>query len=277
MNRIHYLRLILVLAVVGCSTPAESPTETIKMVDVGGHALEMVFEGQGSPAIVFDAGMVGGMRNWVPVRDSVALYAQTVVFERAGFGNSEEGPSPRSARQLSLELHTALENAGVEFPVVLVGHSAGGLFSTVFANLFPNDVAGLVLVDPATVAVYDYMRESDPERWANYVQEVTAQYEPPPGWFGQWDALPLTLKQAREVWPLPQVPTVVLSALTAAGEWPIESDRDMEVWELAQREFAERIPGAEHIVLPNAHHVSILTEQALRQKVLEVWRRVNQR
>ncbi len=263
--------LLLTLAALG--PQAEAQAQEAQLVDAGGHRLEMVLVGAGSPAVVFDAGMIGGMQNWAPVRDSVAQHAQTVIFERAGFGHSEIGPSPRTASQLSRELHTALGNAGIEFPIVLVGHSAGGMFSRVFAHLYPADVAGLVFVDSAMEAVYEYMEDSDSVRWASYVEEVSSLYEPPPGWFGQWVALPTSLDEARESWPLPDVPTVVLSALTPAGEWPIESDRDMEVWEAAQREFAKRIPEAEHIVFPDAHHVSILQEPLLRRKIVEVWLR----
>jgi pimeloyl-ACP methyl ester carboxylesterase len=243
------------------------------MVDAGGHRLEMELMGEGAPAVVFDAGMIGKMENWTTVRDSVAIHTNTVIFERAGFGRSEEGPSPRSAERLAAELHTALRNGGVAFPIVLVGHSAGGLFSRVFASMFPDDVAGLVFVDPAVEEVYDYMRESDPTRWDRYADEVRRLYDPPPGWFGQWDALQTSLDQARSSWPLPDVPMVLLSALSPAGEWPVSSDQDMEVWSRAQRELARRLPAAEHVVLPDAHHMSILQEPALRVKVLEVWAR----
>jgi len=276
MKQSKVLGALVFAAAIGCSGDPMPSGEDTRMVDAGGHLLEMVFKGTGTPAVVFDAGMIGRMRNWTTARDSVSLHTRTVIFERAGFGNSEQGPSPRTAEQLSAELHTALQNAGVEFPVILVGHSAGGLFSRVFAARHPSDVAGLVFVDPATVAVYDYMRESDPLRWDSYVDEVTAAMDPPPGWFGQWEALPRTLDQAEQAWPVPDVPTVVLSALTAAGEWPMESDQDMEVWERTQRMFAGRIPGAEHVVLPEAHHMSVLEEAVLREKILEVWSRATQ-
>ena len=70
---------------------------------------------------------------------------------------------------------------------------------------------------------------------------------------------------------------MVLSALEPAGEWPLESAEDMEVWERTQHEFAERIPGAEHVVLPEAHHLSVLEEVVLREKILEVLSRLTQR
>jgi pimeloyl-ACP methyl ester carboxylesterase len=133
----------------------------------------MILMGKGSPAVVFDAGMSGGMAGWTTARDSVALDTTTVMFERAGFGGSEEGPSPRTAEQLAKELRTALRNAGVAFPVVLVGHSAGGMFSVVYTRLYPSDIAGLVLVDSATDSMYDHMRESDPARWENRSDPAT--------------------------------------------------------------------------------------------------------
>ena len=121
----RYASLVLIVLSVAVFSPAVA--QESRMVEAGGHRLHMEFKGVGSPAVVFDAGMNGITQGWGLVRDSVAVYTQTVVFERAGFGDSDVGPSPRDARQLSRELFTALENAGVEFPVILVGHSAGGL------------------------------------------------------------------------------------------------------------------------------------------------------
>jgi len=271
MVRIILAGILLLALSVSCSCDEGSGDPSVLMVDAGGHRLEMVLKGTGSPAVVFDAGMVGGAQNWDSVRDSVAFHTSTVVFERAGFGLSEIGPSPRSANQLALELRTALGNAGISLPIVLVGHSAGGLYSRVFASLFPDDIAGLVFVDAATEEVYEYMQQSDPARWEGYVEEVRESHRPAPGWFGQWEALPLSLDQARASWPLPEVPTVVVSALTPAGEWPLASSEDMEVWARAQRAFADRIPGAKHVEIPDAHHMSLLHDPGLRTAVLEVW------
>jgi len=270
--------LVIVLSI-SCVLSTKATAQDRRMVDAGGHRLEMILMGEGSPAVVFDAGMSGGMAGWTTARDCVALHTRTVIFERAGFGESEEGPSPRTAEQLTMELRTALRNAGVEFPVVLVGHSAGGMFSVVYTSLYPSDIAGLVLVDPATDSMYDHMRENDPARWENRSDPAAwaEGWNAPPGWVGQMEALPQSVEQFRDSWPLPDIPTVVLTALSPAGGYPLESAQDMLRWERFQSGLVARIPGAEQVVLPDANHGSILGETVLREKIVEVIARASGR
>jgi pimeloyl-ACP methyl ester carboxylesterase len=240
----------------------------------------MVFRGTGGPAVVLDAGMGGGMRGWNTVRDVVARQTQTVIFERAGFGASEAGPSPRTARRIATELHTALANAGVQFPVVLVGHSAGGFFAVVFAALFPRDVAGLVLVDAATDTDYDYMRDTDPKFWAKRSDPGPWKAEgmaAPPGWIGQMDALPESVEQYKASWALPLIPTIVLTAMKPLGGEGPDSVAGTPTWARFQEGLVARIPEAQHAVLPNANHVSILEAPVLGEKVLEVVKRASGR
>jgi hypothetical protein len=79
------------------------------------------------------------------------------------------------------------------------------------------------------------------------------------------------MDQARDSWPLPEVPTVVLTALEPiAGEWPLDTPENMEVWLQAHLELLDRIPNAEHIVLPNANHGSIANEDVLGDSILQM-------
>ena len=118
-----------------------------EMVDVCTHSLHINCLGEGSPTVILEAANLGMSALWVRVQRQLAQSTRVCAYDRAGLGWSERGPEPRDARQISSELHTLLEGAGTEGPYVLVGHSYGGLYARMYAARYPNQVAGLVLVD----------------------------------------------------------------------------------------------------------------------------------
>ena len=85
--------------------------------------------------------------DWSLVQPAVSSFARVCSYDRAGFAWSDIGPIPRTMKQEAYELHLLLEKAGLPTPYILVGHSVGGLISRVFKAQYPNDVAGMVLVD----------------------------------------------------------------------------------------------------------------------------------
>jgi pimeloyl-ACP methyl ester carboxylesterase len=120
-----------------------------EMVDIGGHSLHIYCMGEGSPPVVIDVGFAASSANWHTIQEQMAQDTRVCAYERAGYGQSDPGPEPRHSQQVAGELKTLLENAGIEGPYVLVGHSLGGLNVQVFADLYPDLVAGAVLLDPA--------------------------------------------------------------------------------------------------------------------------------
>jgi pimeloyl-ACP methyl ester carboxylesterase len=120
-----------------------------RLVDIGGRRLHIVCDGDGSPAVVFDAALGASSVSWTLVRPEVARRTRACAYDRAGFGWSDAGPLPRTAGVIAGELHVLLGRAGVPPPYLLVGHSFGALVVRIFAARHPADVAGLVLVDPA--------------------------------------------------------------------------------------------------------------------------------
>jgi pimeloyl-ACP methyl ester carboxylesterase len=119
------------------------------LVAVGGHRLHGLVEAAGTPAVVFDAPVGASSLSWALVQPHVAATTRTVVYDRAGYGWSDSGPRPRSSGRLVDELHDFLQNAQVPKPYVLVGASLGGCNVRLYAYRYPEEVAGLVLVDPA--------------------------------------------------------------------------------------------------------------------------------
>src|SRR5215207_6502502 len=121
-----------------------------EMVDVGGYSLHINCVGQGSPTVLLDAGSGLFSAQWVRVQREVSGTTRVCAYDRAGMGWSEMGPDPRDARQITGELHTLLGKAGIEGPYVLAGHSFGGMYMQTYAARYPDEVAGVALVDSPT-------------------------------------------------------------------------------------------------------------------------------
>jgi pimeloyl-ACP methyl ester carboxylesterase len=117
------------------------------LVDVDGHRLHINSMGEGSPTVVLEAGAGGSSLDWAWVQPELAKITRVCTYDRAGLGWSETGPLPRTSRQIVEELHRLLSESGEKPPFILVGHSFGGMTMKLFAATYPEEVAGLVLVD----------------------------------------------------------------------------------------------------------------------------------
>ena len=118
-----------------------------KLVDVGGHQLHLLCRGNGSPVVILEPGLPGSSLAWESVTTDIATFTRVCSYDRAGYGWSDIGPSPRVAGNIVQELNVLLQTAGIEPPYVLVGHSFGGLVMQLYANRYPAEVSGMVLVD----------------------------------------------------------------------------------------------------------------------------------
>ncbi len=105
-------------------------------------------EGTGRPTVIFEAGIGASSLNWLPVQTAMAQETATLAYDRAGLGWSDPCHTERTPANVAAELHEMLQLAGVKPPFVLAGHSFGGLAMRRYALLYPEEVAGLVLVDP---------------------------------------------------------------------------------------------------------------------------------
>ena len=139
---------------VATETPA---TETGgQMVDVGGHRLYVRTYGSGDHTVVIEPGIGDAATIWRDVVDALEGEMRVILYDRAGYGESEAGPMPRTAGQVANELDALLKNTpGLEPPYIVVGHSIGAINAMVFSSEYTNLVEGLVLLDPPPV---DFIR-----------------------------------------------------------------------------------------------------------------------
>jgi pimeloyl-ACP methyl ester carboxylesterase len=105
--------------------------------------------GTGGPAVVFAPGGGGVGLDFLLAHDRVAEFTTSVLYDRASTGWSDDADLPRSGDEVTDELRALLRTAGVPAPYLLVGHSLGGVYVQRYAQRFPDEVAGLLLLDPA--------------------------------------------------------------------------------------------------------------------------------
>lgn len=120
-----------------------------KLIDVGGYRLHLYCTGEGGPTVVLEFGLDGSYLDWYKVQPQLAQFTRVCSYDRAGYGWSDTSPRPRIPTVMSEELHTLLVNAGEKPPYILVGHSLGSFDVLMYAHSYPQEVAGVVLVDGA--------------------------------------------------------------------------------------------------------------------------------
>ena len=130
---------------------------TGELVDIGGYRLHMHRMGSGSPAVVMDSGLGALSLLYELVLPRIAEFTTAIAYDRAGYAWSDPAPPnvSRTSKQRMMELHTLLEKAAVPPPYVLVGNSFGAINIMVYTDLYPDEVAGLVMIDPSTPRMVD--------------------------------------------------------------------------------------------------------------------------
>jgi pimeloyl-ACP methyl ester carboxylesterase len=118
-----------------------------QLIDVGGHSLHLSCTGTGSPTVVLEPGSGEMSSNMGWIAPAVAAKTRVCVYDRAGRGWSQPATTPQDGAQLATDLHTLLQRGNVPGPYVLAGHSFGGLYVLAYAARYPDEVAGMVLVD----------------------------------------------------------------------------------------------------------------------------------
>ena len=145
---------ILALAAIGGGVTAardalqtKDKTAASELVDVGDHRLYLHCTGSGEPTVILEPGLGGTSADMHWIASAVAGGTRVCVYDRAGRGRSENADGPQDATHVAADLHTLLDRAQVRGPYIVAGHSFGGLYALAFADQFPDELAGLVLLD----------------------------------------------------------------------------------------------------------------------------------
>lgn len=163
----HYLpamktvaTLALLLQITGCAVTPGTPGSDIR-ARLSSNDNAYVKLGNKPPIIVLQAGFGDGKKIWAAVAEDLHKDQSIFAYDRPGYGSNPVSNTPRDPCTIAIELREQLRSAGLPPPYLLVGHSLGGLYQYVFARLYPNEVAGLVLLDP-----------THPKHWENIQRDV---------------------------------------------------------------------------------------------------------
>lgn len=154
-------------------------TAPVKLIDIGhGQRLNLYCLGSGSPAVIFDAGLGDSTVSWAPVQPAIAKRTMACSFDRAGLGFSDAAKRPSTPRNQSEDLHALLRAAHIKPPYVLVGHSMAGMNVRVYADMYPDEVVGMVLVEGShedqSVRGWAIGKAGQKERYDAYLRDMHA-------------------------------------------------------------------------------------------------------
>ena len=199
--------------------PAAEATEPAgQPIDVGGRTLFLVCTGEQKPTIILEAGLGADHVGWAAVQSAVAPFARVCSYDRAGLGQNDPAPTPRTSADIVQDLYTLLQNGGESGPYIVVGHSFGGLHTRLFAHTYPDEVIGLVLVDSVheewwsrAAALLPPATAEESPALQNLRQFVTTGYADP-GQTAEGIDIPATVAQLQATAPLGNKPLIVLVA-----------------------------------------------------------------
>jgi pimeloyl-ACP methyl ester carboxylesterase len=126
-----------------------------RLYEAGGHRLHIDCEGQGAPTVVLFNGLGEISATWLRIVDQVSPRTRVCAYDRAGQGWSEDAGSPQDGVAAATDLHALLDAAGEHGPYILAGHSIGGPYALTYAAQYPDQVAGMVLLDSSSPAQMD--------------------------------------------------------------------------------------------------------------------------
>ena len=241
-----------------CATSVYAQTHTL--VSVGDHRLDVVREGSGGPAVIFETGLADSLNVWLPMLHTVSAYTTALAYSRAGFGRSDPGSADHSVPHAVADLHELLQRLQIKPPYVLVPRSYGSLISRLYVSLYPSEVAGIVLVDGTheqQVQRFGTLDSTYPRKFRQYYDSVLRTL--PPGAEAAEIRETVKIQVAGAVpglKPLPDIPIAVLTSMKSDESAPYVNGtaRGHEVWRALHDEWFRRSRNGIHIETTHSGH-----------------------
>jgi pimeloyl-ACP methyl ester carboxylesterase len=249
--------------------------------DVGGYRLHLNCTGSGSPTIVLQSGLGEFSASWARIAPAVGRSTRVCAYDRAGQGWSDDAPQVQDGLQAAAYLHTLLDRAGEDAPFVLVGHSIGGSYAMTYAARYPEQVAGMVLLDASDPYQATSTGAADVSAFAPFAvlpsvarlglgqvfPSSSSLPEPVAGQVQAFESSPRSWRNAAEEWGAMDALFGQAQALTTLGGTPLVvltasgSVQETNGWLAVQDRMAALSTNSSHRVAESTHE-GLLSEES---------------
>lgn len=209
--------------------------------EIAGQKFRIKEFGKGDITVVFESGMSDSLETWGHIPDSVALFARVFLYDRADIGKSDPSRQERTIPNIVSELKSVLEHEKIQPPYILAGHSLGGYITRYFTSRYPDEVKGLLLLDPSPEAYWESMSKKELK---NYSDGGTEWYRTrfKPQYWKEWDAFLSNMAYMKDL----RIPADLHVILVSATETN---------WYKYQKKQLEGLKNSRQVLLTGKHHI----------------------
>jgi pimeloyl-ACP methyl ester carboxylesterase len=224
---------VIFFLIAGCSS-----NNNLQFINVFDTTIHTRVIGKNHPIIIFEAGMGSTMDTWQNIPDSIAKTNRVFLYDRAGLGNSDLTKRERTIPNMVEELRMTLQARRMEPPYVYVAHSMGSYIARYFANQYPEEIAGVILIDPSPDKMYDDYSEEEYENFQLIGDDSFANSSE--GAKNEWENYLDNRKYVTGKIPPDEIPMIILSAT----EWDFYA---------YHQEMMNNNPNSKHLKIEGSH------------------------
>lgn len=209
--------------------------------DINGQKFRFNEFGTGKITVIFESGMSDSLEAWGSIPEKISSFAHVFLYDRADIGKSDLSQQERSIPNMVSELKSILGKENIHPPYILVGHSLGGYITRYFSSQYPDDVKGLLLLDPSPEAYWQGMSE---KKLKEYIEGGTQWYRTKhaPKYNKEWFSFIPNMVYMKDLEISETLPVILISASESG-------------WYKYQKEILEGLKNSKQIELNGSHYI----------------------
>ena len=149
-----------------------------RYVSIEGQKYRIKTFGAGEKTVIFESGLVDSLEVWGSLPDTIAQFAHVFLYDRADIGKSDTSKQERTLPNIVNELQDILKIAEIHPPYIIVGHSFGASISRFFSSQYPDQVKGLLLLDPTAETYYQHLSKKELQEYLEFVEKIQRSRQP---------------------------------------------------------------------------------------------------